>query len=228
MESRFSLYDFLGFIIPGYLVLGSLIFLFVPLPTIRAALDSVEPYKYIGSFATILIAYGAGHLVSQVASLVGERLLIGKWLGYPSENFFHTQPGVRLFKDYRRPYAEAFAKEWKQRYEATLGGAFHHREAFLNAFHYVKEHSRQTLERLNTFIAIYDFARNTALAMVVIAMGAGIQALRLGGGNYVAIAGVALLTAVLFFYRYLKFFRHYTDEVFRTFHVLSQARRQEL
>lgn len=227
MESRFSLYDFLGFIIPGYLVLGGLIVLFVPLPTIRAALESVEPYKYIVSFATVLIAYGTGHLVSQLASLIAERLLIGKWLGYPSENVFHTQPRGRLFKDYQRPYAEAFAKEWKQRYEATLGGAFHHREAFLNAFHYVKEHSRQTVERLNTFIATYDFARNTALALVVIAVGAGVQALRLGGRDYVAVSGVALLTAVLFFYRYLKFFRHYTDEVFRTFYVLSQARRQD-
>jgi hypothetical protein len=142
-----------------------------------------------------------------------------------SEHLFSGAAPARLFGSYRRPYPEAFAKEWKQAYEATFGLPFQHHEAFLNAFHYVKEHSPPTVARLNTFIAIYDFARNTAAALLAVGLAASLEAVRLSGGEHLILAALALVAAVLFFLRYLKFFGHYADEVFRAFYILSRSRR---
>ncbi len=225
MESRFNFYDFLGYIIPGYLLTGGLVLVLVPLPRVREILDSLEPYKYIVSFATVLVAYGAGHLTSQLAGLIAERLLIGKWLGYPSAHLFGAGGPGRLFAAYRRAYSEPFVKEWKPLYEETFGMPFEHHQAFLNAYHYVKENSQPSLARLNTFIAIYDFARNTALALFVVGIAAALQGVRLGASTHLAIASASATMAVLLFLRYLKFFRHYADEVFRTFYVLRRSRR---
>ena len=77
--------------------------------------------------------------------------------------------------------------------------------------------------RLDTFLNLYGFSRNTslaaALAAIVLLISAAVNA-KLGGGYAwprVGWAIAALFAAIALLYRYLKFFRHYTLQVFVLF-----------
>jgi hypothetical protein len=82
-----------------------------------------------------------------------------------------------------------------------------------------------TLERLNSFLNLYGFCRNLSLALILAVPLLLYGALRefdyktLQGinGDRLAWAAVALVASIGMFYRYLKFFRHYTVEVFMTY-----------
>jgi len=224
-DSRFNVYDFFAYIIPGYLVA------FGPMAwigfsgRITEVLHAIEPYKYVFSVGSILGAYAIGHLVSEVASLVEERLLVARWLGYPSQNFF-AMPLRRplLFSEYRRGYDDNFAEDWKKTYEAVFHRPFDHRAAFLDAFHTVKGVSAPARQRLEVFTSAYGFCRNLAMALVLIVppfVALSLQAhdprMLLGGLG-------SLMAAFVFFARYLKFYRHFADEVFRSFYVLQKMK----
>jgi hypothetical protein len=222
METKFNFYDFLAYLIPGFLAITALALLFAAPNMLGTFFERTEPYKYIVSTLVVLLSYAMGHVISQLASLLCERLLVRHWLGYPSENLFSTsKKEVWFFKDYRRPYSADFAGKFKDVYEQKFTTTFQHYDGFMACFHFVKEHSSAALDRLNTFLAIYDFCRNTAMGLSLLALGFLARAYFTHRSVLVIYGGLALLLAIFFFYRYLKFFRHYGDEVFRSFHVLT-------
>ena len=88
----------------------------------------------------------------------------------------------------------------------------------------VKEECPAAFSRLNIFIIQYDFARNLAMALLVsipFLMWVGFSR------NEMVYVGLGLLSALLFavlFLRYLKFYRRFSDEVFRSFYVYGTLR----
>lgn len=222
MESKFNFYDFLAHFIPGFLAICAFALLFLTPSEIGSLMAKTEPYKYIVSTGLVLISYSVGHVISQLGSLLLERGLVRSWVGYPSENFFiESKKNHWIFRDYRRSHSKDFAKRVKEAYEAKFNVAFHHYDAFMTCFHFVKERSGPTLTRLNTFLAVYDFCRNTSMGLLLLTLGFVARGFVTTPSNFYYAAG-ALFFAVFFFYRYLKFYRQYDDEVFRTFYILSK------
>ncbi len=101
------------------------------------------------------------------------------------------------------------------------------RALFFYSFAIVRQ-DQATRERLETFLNLYGFCRNTCMALL---LGAGLLILSvvsdswkesgIGEPIWWAIPG-ALVAAVGMFYRYLKLFREYTVEVFRSYAEASE------
>jgi hypothetical protein len=88
---------------------------------------------------------------------------------------------------------------------------------FLFCYHTVKEQCPQAYLRLQMFLNLYGFSRSMSFAAFgVAAMLAFAGALK-GNAHLALLGGVTLVASVSLFARYLKFFRHYSVEVFTSF-----------
>jgi hypothetical protein len=79
------------------------------------------------------------------------------------------------------------------------------RALFLHCHSLVKR-EQAVLERLNAFLNLYAFCRNVSMASLL-----SVPLLLVGGEWWLALAAAV---ALAMFHRYLKFFRHYTADVF--------------
>ena len=85
LQNPFSLYDFLGYLIPGSIMLYGLLFLYLPTGTqIGDVLKCYNLDGYEDAFLIIISSYSIGHIISFVSSLTIEKLSL--WMhGYPSK-----------------------------------------------------------------------------------------------------------------------------------------------
>jgi hypothetical protein len=217
----FSVYDFFGYLGAGFLLLATVDFAFDGGWIIHGKLEAVG----FLTFFWILFAYIVGHIIANVSGYVIEKRLVRGILKSPEENLFgEGQSGgwARPFPGYFEPLPAATRKRIlaKSTGKASIDEAG--RALFFHC-HAIAKRDSPTLERLNTFINIYGFCRNIAmactLAVPVIFAGA-FRGCVTGEPLYAQKLWWALLAglvAIGMVYRYLKFFRHYTVEVFITY-----------
>jgi hypothetical protein len=214
----FSIYDFFGYLSSGFVTLAGLAAAFV---------GSNDWQKTPGTTVALLLivlAYTVGHIVANVSGYVLEAVFVREVLGTPTHNLFTERPltGIRrLLPGYYRllPKEQRDRVLTKARERAQIGsvgeGLFYHCFAVVKGEEVV-------LNRLNTFLNLYGFCRNVAMALLIVS-----PALVLGTivgsaqtGSLVSPgwwAAAAVIGAVGLVYRYLKFFRHYGVEVFTSY-----------
>lgn len=217
LKIPFTFYDFFGYLFPGFIFAISICLLFtqsIEYEKIIVFLNDFEEYKYILVLIIAIISYSLGHVVSSLGSWLFEKILIGKWLNYPSDNLFKKNNKNGLFSSYRRNYTEEFREAFNKNFEEIFGD-FKNYDKFMLCFTYIKEKCPNTFSRLNVFISLYDFSRNSAMSLLILAF---VTILK---GNLLFSLLLMLLT-LLFFTRYLRFFRIYGDEVFRSFYVYTK------
>lgn len=211
MKVPFSVYDFLAYISSGILVIATVDVVYGSAWLLGD--DHALPLGIVGAFA----AYVAGHVVAQMSSLVLEQFFVGKVLKRPSERLMSSsKPMLRLvFPNYFR----ALPDETKERIEDKLAhqGVNATGEAvFLHIFGTLKRRP-DIKERIDSFRNLYGFARNMCMAMLVSAamvFAGPFDDRAFNASGY----GIALLAlAIVMLYRYLKFFRHYSYELFVSF-----------
>ena len=104
------------------------------------------------------------------------------------------------------------------------------RTLFLHCLSTVRRDSA-TAERLATFLNLYGFSRNAALASFI--SGAIFLFTALSRSHCCCPhhahtdmfwwSGLSIIVGIFLFFRYLKFYRHYTQEVFLSYHVYDRA-----
>jgi hypothetical protein len=216
----FSVYDFFGYLSAGFLVMVGVVAAFVGEDTLNQ-----NPSLIVG-ILLIVTAYIIGQVVANIAGFFLESLVVGRLLGRPTLHLFGEQESrwALLFPGYFRPLPlktqERVLK--RAREEADIdepGGAL-----FFHC-HAVVKREPVTVERLGTFLNLYGFCRNTSMALISV-----VAFLAVGIHCGSAETGVvspgwwligAAVAAVALFYRYLKFFRHYAQEVFTSYAGLS-------
>ncbi len=211
----FSVYDFFGYLASGLVVLAAADFAFNKGAYINA------PLGLGATLVAVVIMYTTGHIVAAISSFLFEDRLVRRWLGPPEETLFVDNPPnkpLRIFPGFYRPLPSETRKRVLDKARPT-GIENPGRALFLLCWANVMRDSR-VADRLNTFLNLYGFARNTSLAAFIASLALIAGALlnasagpafivpRLGWGAAALFAAVALL------YRYLKFFRHYTLQVF--------------
>lgn len=161
-KTPFSIYDFLGYLFAGFLLLAALDYSF--------DLHWIISQKMETSSVTfwVVASYVAGHVNAQWASWLYESKLIKK-LGYPSANLF-TEAARHPFKYYRTPFPAQTAKSIHEKFERMGTGLGDGEDLFLFSYHLVKEQCPQTMARLGTFLNIYGFARNLSFASILVAI----------------------------------------------------------
>ncbi len=213
----FNFFDFFGYLIPGLIFTTAIIWVMIPENTYQKTIDffnSTKDFTYIISFVILIIIYGLGHVVSSLGSYLFEGILVGKWLGYPSKNLFNREEkNTWPFSSYGKNYSKEFRNSFNEKFKEHFGD-FNSLDKFILCFTYVKEKCPATFGRLTIFISLYDFSRNFALALLILAVVCILK-------GYYLYSGILFVLTFLFISRYLKFFRIYADEVFRTFYIYN-------
>jgi hypothetical protein len=178
--------------------------------------------------AVVLAAYVVGHVVAWPAAWLLERRLVRGLLGAPCKALFCEAPqgvltGVKrfLFPDYFTPLDQAM----RERVAAKVHMEGHPASSGESLFWVAFSRARRdplTYGRMESFLKLYGFCRNIAF------VGFAAAALLVGHAIWLAShaapavelvdrlwwALLALIAGVVMLYRYLKFHRLYSVEVF--------------
>lgn len=229
MKFPFSTYDFFGYLACGFLLVCAAEFAFDGKWLLFA-----NPTPAIPLLAFWFgIAYVTGHLVASISSFLIEHTLVRRLLRSPEETLFNPVTGCRsyLFPVYYHPFPQATRDRVLER--STRAGFTKADRALFFHCHTKVKGLPTTSERLATFLNIYGFCRNMCMAclLAIPILGTGILHDMTNGwvelpyrSNWLPSdttkamwAAVALVAAIGMLYRYLKFFKHYTQEVYTTY-----------
>jgi hypothetical protein len=226
MNIPFSAYDFFGYLANGFLILCATEY------ALFGTSLAERDWKVGFVVFYLVLAYIIGHIVANVSSYFLEHLIVREKLKSPEDTLFEPQP-----KKWRSFFFPIFYRPFPAETQARVldvakknGFDKPGRGLFLHA-HAVVKQDKVTLERLTSFLNLYGFCRNVSLGLIISAIilwiGALIDVRRWSEiDNYkLAWAGAAVVGAVGMFYRYLKFFKHYTTEVFVSYAELKQEKR---
>lgn len=216
MENKipFTSYDFWAYLSAGFL------FLFIADLVAGTALLARDSWTVVQGVVAVSAAYAVGQLVASLSSLVFERLLVGKLLGYPRNVLFGQPRAWRWVRALMPGYFSTLPEQTRQ---ATLdkGKATGVTSPGEGLFWAAFANARATpvvMSRLDSFLNLYGFCRNTALVAFVDA-GLLYWSYRWGSGPderlYWSLAAIGVGVGMTF--RYLKFYRHYAVEVFTSF-----------
>jgi hypothetical protein len=228
LKISFSKYDYFGIILPGFIILIFFIFI-VPIEfyiNIGILIDSFGNIGFVFVFfisiGTIIISYIIGSIISGIAYWLIEGLIITKKLKYPSYNLFKNNNGRtshKFFHDYRKQYTDEFKNNFNQVFHNYFKESkYEDIDKFKLCFHVVKENSSVTFGRLTTFISLYSLYRNLTITFFIgsiLYLYNFIITL-----NFIFLFFIGfLLLSIFCFTNFLKFFRIYADEVFRSFYI---------
>jgi hypothetical protein len=212
----FSIYDFFGYLASGFMLLAALDLVFTGGAVIRSDMQLVPGLFWL------IVAYVTGHIVANISSFLLERQLVQRRLGSPEVVLFqipaHTKR-TRLFPGYYEPLPQVTTERVLKRANEKAGISEPGRPLFLHCFAVVRG-DEDASGRLDNFLSLYGFSRNVAtaatIAIPVLAAGAIAE-----DSVEAAIASlefrwalVAVVASVCLLYRYLKFYRLYSVEVF--------------
>jgi len=211
----FDPYDFFGYLASGLtIVVGMELVLCFP-AVLGRELKAVE-------LAGLVIAvYVAGQLVATPAKAVLEDGLVALILGRPSVNLFRERrPPIRghlLFRGFYKPVSAATRKHVLER--ARKEGVAETGEALFELVRFSAEvrDNDKLQARLSAFLNKYGFARNLAFASLTVGVALAVRAWWVHPDPALAkYAVTALVAGAALVYRYLKFFRQYSYEMFNT------------
>lgn len=223
MKVPFSIYDFFGYLAAGVIVMFSWA-LATDAPWLKGELSVVV------SVGLVLLGYVLGHVLAAISSWLFEQQLLRRIIG-PCEELMMNERQLSGAIGWALPsFGKALPDDirngitTKARAEGISSGG---RALFLHCLSVVR-HDTPTAERLATFLNLYGFSRNASLACFV---GGGIffyEGLRQHcccchshNNNLMAWGGLAFVLGAFLFFRYLKFYRHYTQEVFLSYRVFK-------
>jgi hypothetical protein len=210
----FDPYDFFGYLAAGLLVVVGMD-LTLGFPRILG-----QDLKVVDVAVLLLGVYVAGQLTATPARAVIEDGIVGKVLGRPSVNLLRAErPLIRgfVFPGFFKPLPEPIRLRILAK--ARADGMEHDGEALFLHVRYLPEilGNEKLMARLAGFLNKYGFARNLAFTSLLVAIALLIKGRLEGDQRLLDYAYLGFVAAVLLFYRYLKFFRQYSYELFNTY-----------
>lgn len=223
MKIPFSIYDIFGYLAAGTIVMFSW------------ALASSAPWlqgelSVVVSTGLVLLGYVLGHVLAAISSWLFEQVIVRDMIGPCEELVMNERQLGGILGAILPSFSKALPDDIrnsisaKARSEGISSGG---RALFLHCLSVVR-HDASTAERLATFLNLYGFSRNASLACFI---GGGIFfysafwrqccCCHAHHGNLVAWGVLAVVLGAFLFFRYLKFYRHYTQEVFLSYRVFK-------
>jgi hypothetical protein len=212
-KTPFSLYDFFGYLAPGFLALVALDYA----ATGGTHLNST-PSPILAIFWT-LAAYVTGHVIASLSGFLFEGIFVAKLLRAPEENLLSANVTAwrKIFPSYYEPLPHTLRV--RVRVPSQKTGEDSARAIFSHCRVVVRK-DPATRAILDTFLNLYGFCRNVSMSLMIVAAVMFWGLLRkhqaLGEWSQVMLwwVATAIIASIGMFYRYLKFFRKYTKEVF--------------
>ena len=212
----FTVYDFFAYLASGFwllLIIGI---------GIHQPWYTVTDISSLTLLAWIVIAYITGHVIAHLSGTLLETMLVHGHLQRDMAILFEQPKDWRpkIFPGFFKPLPATTQQRVLDR--AVKAKITTPDEAlFLHALAIVKNDT-VAFGRMNTFLALYGFARNISMAsllgmitLVITSFPGGITSTP--DWYRVAQITLLLLIAIIMFYRYLKFYRLYTVEIYTTY-----------
>jgi len=212
----FNPYDFFGYLASGFVLAVGMDAVF-GFPKILGREPGV-----IESIALLIAVYVGGQLVATPAKALLEDGLVEKILKRPSVNLFREQkPRIRglMFPGFYAPLPSETRKRILNKAKA-VGINTTGEDLFLHVrFEPATLENAKLMERLSSFLNLYGFNRNLSFVAMLVGVGLLVAARYLPGQDAATWKyGLSLVVAgILLLYRYLKFFRQYSYELFNTY-----------
>ena len=207
----FTSYDFWAYLSAGFMLLF-------------AFDQAAETYLLMRNEWTVLqgvmavsIAYTVGHLVASASSWLYEKQLVGRLLGYPRDILFGNLTAWHGFQRLLPGYFAPLPVE-TQRSALEKGdklGVDKPGEALFWPAHVFGRGTPAIAARLDNFLNVYGFCRNIALVGLIDAAVLYWSYWQpKGPAEHLLWARLSLVVSLGMTLRYLKFYRHFTVEVF--------------
>jgi hypothetical protein len=212
----FDPYDFFGYLASGLAVVIGME-LTLGFPTVLSAQLSAVQSAFL-----ILGVYVAGHIIATPSKFVLEDVIVKKLLKSPTKNLFNPHPGKffkLLFPGYYTALPARIRNKILERVKAE-GGETSGESLFLHVrYNSAMLNNDNLLARLTTFLGRYGFARNLSFSCLLVGVAMLAKCFLEDSDNpQLTKYGItAIIAGVLMFYRYLKFFRQYSYEMFNTY-----------
>jgi hypothetical protein len=216
----FDPYDFFGYLAAGFLVILGMD-LVLGFPHVIG-----QDLKVLDLTALLLAVYVAGQLVATPAKALLEDLIVDRVLERPNVNLFRSRRrGLRriLFPGFYKPFPESIrsrilAKAEGENVKGLGEGLFLHVR-----YHPQILSNEKLIAKLGSFIDKYGFARNLAFTSFIVGLALLVKFKITRNPELIRYGLTAVTAAVLLFYRYLKFFRQYSYEMFNTYAGLRET-----
>jgi hypothetical protein len=214
MNIPFDPYDFFGYLASGLVVVVGMD-LVIGFPHILGT-----DLKIVDGAVLLLAIYIAGQIIATPAKAIFEDLVVDKILQRPNVNLFREKKPVLRSLMFPGFYGLLPPDRQKRVLErARAAGAGTDGESLFLHVRYSEEirTNEGLMARLNAFLNKYGFARNLCFATLAVGIAALVKA-KLRSDPLLAKYGIlSIVVALLLFYRYLKFFRQCSYEMFNTY-----------
>jgi hypothetical protein len=210
----FDPYDFFGYLASGLLiVVGMQLVLGFPLVL-------GQELKVVDSAFVLLAIYVAGQIIATPAKAFLEDLVVDKILRRPSVNLLRARrPPIRgiLFPSFYKPLPGPIRRKLLER--KTVEGIEGTDESFFLQVRYKPEllENERLSRKLDSFISKYGFSRNLSFSSLVVGCALLWKAFSGHNPQTLKYSITALSASLLLFYRYLKFLRQYSYELFNAY-----------
>lgn len=209
----FDPYDFFGYLASGLVfVVGMDLVLGFPQVLGR-------DLKLVDGAALLIAIYIAGQIIATPAKALLEDIVVARILGLPSVNLFREKgPGLRwVFPGFYRPLPAE--RQGRIRERAQAQGAGTSGESLFVHVRFCEEvrNDRELIARMNSFLNKSGFSRNLSFVTLVLGVSLIVKAIVHPAPLLMRYGVTSVVVGVMLFYRYLKFFRNYSSEMFNTY-----------
>lgn len=212
----FDPYDFFGYLAAGFVVLFGLEF------TIGVPKIIGQDLKTVDITLLTIAAYIAGQLTATPAKALLESLLVGQLLNSPSVNLMKNKSQRSwlryVFPGYFATLPESVQQSLLSRASSEGLATPTGESLFLHIrFRDYIRNDSALMARLNSFLNKYGFNRNLCFVALAFSITVIVVTPFDPSSDRTRYALLAGATSLLLFYRYLKFYRQYTYELFNTY-----------
>lgn len=207
----FTSYDFWAYLSAGFMLLFALD------QAAGTHLLMREKWTVVQGVMAVSVAYAVGQLVASASSWLYERLLVGKVLGNPRNILFGNVTAWRGFQKLLPGYFAPLPAETQKTAleKGAKVGVDKPGEALFWPAHVYGRGTPAVAARLDNFLNLYGFCRNTALVgLIDAAMLYWSYCQPKGPPEHLLWARISLVMSLGMTLRYLKFYRHFALEVF--------------
>jgi hypothetical protein len=255
-KGSLTAYSLFGYLLPGFFFVTILIFDFDASKLIRCYLldgkltynlfkedylttfllgffssGSFSDFKVIPFFVFLIFCYLLGHIISSFSSIIIERFILKRFLGYPSDNLFRQKElylipfginWIKIFKDYHHGYSIELIEQFKKSIKEILQiEEPTNRDLYWLCYSYIITVRPNLSGRVHHFVNLFGFSRNiTAIFFIYALIRYFFLYLLLNVGmDKVSwfLWSLYIFISILMFNNYLKLFKRQAKDIFNIF-----------
>jgi len=210
LKNHYDLYDFLGYILPGLLLLGTIVFILQRYFNI-SAIGFLSNSTVIESGVFVVSSFIVGHLIQGFCNPIEKMIYKKKWNGYPSSKFLEESN-------------KHFSKEYKQKLKEKLYNHFglseksSYQELFDSAYCFLLQ--KKYRGKVERFLSMHGFYRSLMMTCLILFLFFLILLIfKVYSIEVFIFTIIFLISTSIFYKRFIRFSVRFADTVYKEFFV---------